>query len=69
MSLVRSVRVTRDIGGPFVLCGVCVACSDVFILKGLELLLGAEFVGHLGDEPLMFPSGRESDQRCFKVVG
>ena len=30
------------------LCGVGVASSDVFVLQRLELLLGAEFVGHGG---------------------
>ena len=27
------------------LCCVCVASADVFVLQGFELLLGAEFVG------------------------
>ncbi len=38
-----------DVGGPVVLCRVGVAGADVAGLEGLELLLGAEFVGLEGE--------------------
>ena len=42
--MVTGVRVSRDVGRPLVLCGVCVPGADVFVLECFELLLGAEFV-------------------------
>ncbi len=45
MSDIRGVRVAVDVGGPVVFGRVGVAGADVAGLEGLELLLGAEFVG------------------------
>jgi hypothetical protein len=45
MALKASVGVASDVRGPFVLRGVGVAGSDILVLEGFELLLGAEFVG------------------------
>lgn len=46
MTDVRSVGVAHDVGGPFELCCVGVAGTDVAGLERFEVLLGAEFVGH-----------------------
>lgn len=43
---VGSVAVTEDVGSPFVLGGIGVACTDVTGLQSLEILEGAKFVGH-----------------------
>lgn len=45
VTLIRRVRVARDVRRPLVLGRVRVARADVFVLERLELLLGAEFVG------------------------
>jgi hypothetical protein len=45
VALEASVRVTRDVGRPFVLGRVGVPGSNVFVLERFELLLSAEFVG------------------------
>jgi hypothetical protein len=47
MSDVRAEGVAGDVGGPFVFCGVAGADADVAGLKGLEVLLGAQFIGHV----------------------
>lgn len=47
MSDVRGVAVTDDVGGPLVLSRVGVTRADVAGLQGLEVLEGAELVGHL----------------------
>lgn len=46
---VGGVRVADNVVGPFVACGVGVAGADVFLLEVLELLEGAQLVGHDGD--------------------
>lgn len=40
MALIGSVAVTGNVGSPFVFCGVGMPSSNVFVLEGLELLLG-----------------------------
>ena len=44
MALVGSVAVARNVGRPFVFRRVGVPGADVFLLEGLEELLGAEFI-------------------------
>lgn len=46
MADVGGVAVTKDVGGPFVLGGIGVTGTDVTGLKSLEVLDGAELVGH-----------------------
>ena len=46
MSNVAGIRVANDIVGPFMARDVCVAGTHEFGLEGLELLEGAELVGH-----------------------
>jgi len=43
---VGGVAVAKDVGSPLVLGGVGVAGTDVAGLKSLEVLKGAQFVGH-----------------------
>ena len=43
--MIAGVRVSGDVGGPFMLRGVRVPRADVFVLHRFELLLGTEFVG------------------------
>lgn len=40
MALIGSIAVTGNVGSPFVFCGVGMPGSNVFVLEGLELLLG-----------------------------
>lgn len=48
MANVRGLGVANDVGHPLVLGGVCVASADIAGLEGLEVLEGAQFVGHFG---------------------
>lgn len=61
------VVVTHAIDLEFVCGGIGVASSHVAVLEGLELLLGAQFVGL---SPSKFPEQGEMGQHCyhFKVI-